>query len=220
MTVEDRVRTALLAEADSLREPILLSASGVRVRAEGRRKRRRLVVGTGIAILAVGFALLATTLDDPSQPAVGPVDLDNAKTPDEILDDRVVTQKEWDQAGQAVVQCLAEQGADGEVTPDGFGFSVISDHDDPGAILNDCIGTYMGVSVQRVWADQNHDPVAEFLFYSSVVECTSKATGIEYGELTQDQWGYASTDTKRTINKALAESPDEYDQCFDQVINR
>lgn len=215
MKVEERIRTALESSADSLRDPNLLSAEVIMRRGTRRGKTRRFGIGLAIALFAVGMVLVAS-LTDTSEPVVGTIDLADTKTPAEILADSVVTQEEFDQAGQAVVQCLAGQGLEGEFDSNDISFFV--QEGGAAAALNECIATFMG-SVVNVWSDENYDPVADFNFYKSVVECTSQATGHNYGEMTQDSLGYMSTVGHRTVNKAQAEAHDEYFRCFDQFAD-
>ena len=221
MKVEERIRTALESSADSLREPNLLSAEVIMRRGTRRGKTRRFGIGLAIALVAVGMVLVAS-LTDTSEPVVGTIDLADTKTPAEILADGVVTQEEFDQAGQAVVQCLAAQGFEGEFDSNDISFFVQEGGavgvTGAGAVLNECIATHMGSAV-NVWADENYDPVADFNFHKSVVECTSQATGHNYGEMTQDPPGYMSTVSHHTVNKAQAEGHDEYFRCFDQFAD-
>jgi hypothetical protein len=149
----------------------------------------------------------------PTPPAL---DLSDVPTPREILEDRVVTDEEWRMAGLAVVQCLDEQGIEASFDPEEGSFSVGGTEEQ----FKPCWGTYMGVSVELRWADQQFDPIAEFFFYKNVVECTEQRTGIDFGEMTQDDLGFTSTEAKRTINRALDEAPDVYMQCFDETVER
>lgn len=207
MSVDERVRSSLNAAADRV-DGDPAGVETIRRRAVRRHRTRQAGWATAVVVLVAGFVALSR----PLQPSV---DLAEALTPSEILADRVVTEEEWEAAGAAVVQCLANQGLEAEFDPGEGSFDVSGD--DSESSFEECWGTYMGVSVQRVWADQQYDPVASFEFYRDVVECTESRTGVDYGEMTQDSLGFASTEAHRTINRAIQEAPDVYDSCLDDV---
>lgn len=217
MTIDERVRTALESATWTLPDPILLPASEVVRRGTRRRRTRQLRIGVVVAMLVVGFAVLVLP-SDPTAPAGPGLDLANVPTPAEILADGRVTEEEFNLAGRAVVQCLSDQGFEAEFDPEEIGFEVIGGEPltDRGGALKECIATYIG-RVFHVWLNEAYDPVADFMFYQSVVECTSDLTGADYGEMTQDPMGFMSTEAHRTINRASAESPSEWDDCYHKI---
>jgi len=156
----------------------------------------------------------ASTPATTAVPTPATLDLSNVPTPLEILADSVVTDEEWRVAGLAVVQCLDEQGIEASFSPEEGSFSTGGTEQQ----FSECWGMYMGVSVEQRWADQQADPIAEFFFYRNVVECTEQRTGIDFGEMTQDNLGFTSSEAKLTINRALDEAPDVYMQCFDEIV--
>lgn len=207
MSLDERVRSTLESAADRVQG----HPAGIEVimrRGLRRRHSRRAGWVVAAAVLVVGFVVLAI-------PLAPRVDLASARTPVEILADRVVTPEEWEAAGAAVIQCLTDQGMDAEFDADKGAFTVYGA--DPDTRLDECYGAYMGESVQKVWSDQQADPVAEFELYRSVVECTESRTGVDYGDMTQDSLGFVSTEAHRTINRAFNEAPEVYNSCFDDL---
>lgn len=214
MTIEERVHSALEADAALVTGGDPIGPEEAMRRGGRRRRTKRLAATAAVIVGLVGFVYLV--IPPSSTPVADPgIDLNSVPSPSEVLADRIVTSVEWNTAGEAVVQCLANRGIQATFDPADGAFSAVG----AGAeeALKDCTTTYLTLSMQRVWADQNYDPVAEYEFYKSVVECTEARTGVDYGEMTQGVLGYMSTDAHRTINRALDQAPDAYDQCFDEI---
>jgi len=208
MSIEERVASDLKSAASRVRG----RPAGVEEIRRRASRRRRIVQGGWIAaalVVLAGVSVLATSLIPQ------PVDLADPPTPSEILADNAVTTEEWEAAGAAVVECLSDRGQDAEFDPSEGSFSIASTAEDA---FNECYGAHMGDSVQQRWSSQQYDPVADFEFYRDVVECTESRTDVDFGEMTQDSLGFASTEAQRTINRAIEAAPDAYHACLDEIV--
>jgi hypothetical protein len=135
-----------------------------------------------------------------------------------ILDDNFVTDEEVELAADATVQCVIDAGGDASwrYGPNGYSIDVVV-NEAGRAFYPECEGRYLR-QVHFVWAAQ-HDasPEEGFLFYSAIVRCTEATTGQDFGELTQDNLGFMSSEGHRTINAALDTETAVYMACFDEV---
>lgn len=214
MRVEERVRSALETEAAQTPHGDPIGAEEAMRKGGRRRTSKRVGVAVIIIVAFVGFVFLA--IPSSNVPVAGPgIDLDTVPSPAEILSDGAVTDDEYEMAGLAVVQCLADVGIEASFNMSDESFTTAGAE----STFDGCYQKYMSESVQKVWADQNYDPEADFRFYADVVECTEAKTGDDYGEMTQDSLGFASTEARRTIDRAIAEAPGVYEQCLSDALN-
>ncbi len=80
-------------------------------------------------------------------------------------------------------------------------------------VFRECHGRHMG-AVATAWVDQNPpSPGREIAFYNEVVDCVEEQTGEEYGNV-------ASRSDTGATDAAIADAPDVYDLCFDEVLAR
>ncbi len=143
----------------------------------------------------------------------GLIDEAETKTPSEILDDGVVTESEYYGAALAVLSCLEAGGVDAGVAFNEDGSASFTTAGEDEGVFRECHGRNMG-QVELAWADQTGpSPEREIAFYNEVVDCVESQTGEEYGEVE------ARSDTRAT-DAAIADAPDLYDGCLDEVLNR
>ncbi len=143
----------------------------------------------------------------------GLIDEAETKTPSEILDDGVVTESEYSGAALAVLSCLEAEGVDAAVAFNEVGHATFTTAGEDDGVFGECHGTNMG-QVELAWADQNApSPGREIAFYNEVVDCVEEQTGQDYGDVE------ARSDTRAT-DAAIADAPEMYDACFDEVLNR
>lgn len=143
----------------------------------------------------------------------GLIDEAEMKTPSEILDEGVVTESEYYGAALAVLSCLEAEGVDAGLVFNARGFASFTTGGEDEVVFEQCHGRHMG-AVATAWADQNAPSrEREIAFYNEVVDCVEDQTGEEYGEVE------ARSDTRAT-DAAIADAPDVYDACFDEVLTR
>lgn len=138
----------------------------------------------------------------------------SAPTPQQILADEVVTLLAYQQAGQAVVNCMTALGFDAEMELDGrgtpsftVGSAVGSD-----AALETCHQRHVG-DVELAWADQNApEPEQEAMFYNAVVTCVEKEVGEELGE-------FRTGDDSTLLDEVIAQHGPTYDRCLIEIAN-
>lgn len=136
-----------------------------------------------------------------------------ALTPREILDDGVVTESEYHGAALDVLTCLEAEGVDAGLAFDASGFASFTTRGEIEEIFEQCHGRHMG-AVATAWADQNAPSrEREIAFYNEVVDCVEEQVGQDYGEVE------ARSDTRAT-DAAIADAPEVYEACFDEVLNR
>jgi hypothetical protein len=176
-------------------------------------------VTVGFAVtIAAALPLLLNSGTGPEEVSSDGTEFISAETPDGILDDNHVTRTEFEMAADATIQCVIDGG--GEASWNYSGDSIGFTTDPAGSeLLAECEHRHL-LAVLNIWNRQNHLPAEGFYFYGSVVRCTEARTGNSYGELTQDQLGFTSTVGQRTINQAIAEAPDVYDRCFEDVLSQ
>lgn len=143
----------------------------------------------------------------------GLIDEAETKTPSEILDDGVVTESEYYGAALAVLSCLEAEGVDAGVAFNEDGSASFTTAGEDERVFRECHGPNMG-QVELAWADQTGpSPEREVAFYNEVVDCVERETGEEYGEVER------RSDTRAT-DAAIADAPEVYDGCLDEVLNR
>lgn len=191
--------------------------------ARPRVSRPWIYVTVGFAVtIAAALPLLLSGGTEPESVSPDGTKFISAETPDGILDDNHVTRTEFEMAADTTVQCVIDGGGEaiwdyGDSDRNSIGWTIYGT--DP-ELLTQCEELHFR-AVQRVWNQQNEPPpAAGFYFYGSVVRCTEARTGNSYGELAQDQLGFMSTVGQRTINQAIAEAPDVYDGCFEDLLSQ
>lgn len=139
-------------------------------------------------------------------------------TPDEILDDGIVTDEEFRAALGAVEECVAEAGAEFSVAFDQNGVPRYraSGGNNLDAIVNACITIHLG-PVEAAW-DEQHGPTPEedAAFYDGVVSCVEAGLGVEFGTVQPSASG-RGPETAVT-DAAIAADPDLYASCFEQQL--
>jgi hypothetical protein len=82
----------------------------------------------------------------------------------------------------------------------------------------------VGITVAALLLGSCASEPAEFTdaeFYGWIVACTETETGKDYGEvIAVDEYGGMTPESLRTTTAALNDAPNEYDDCFDQAIDR
>jgi hypothetical protein len=179
---------------------------------------------TGLAVVLLA-AVPAFLLDGPDgrDPVVGDV-FRSADSPDMILADNVVTDRELGMAAQATVECIREatgsQDTYWEWQGEGDESVIAITTDASEGTFNVCEAEHLRLANQ-VWARQRDpEPAEGFYFYAAAVRCTEARSGQQFGQLTQDSLGFASTESLRTINRALSEQREVYDGCLDDVSSQ
>ncbi len=139
-------------------------------------------------------------------------------TPDQILEDGIVTDGEFQAALGAVEECVAEAGAEFSVAFDQSGVPRYraSGGDNLDAIVNACITIHIG-PVEAAW-DEQHGPTPEedAAFYDGVVSCVEAGLGVELGTVRPSASG-RGPETAVT-DAAIAADPDLYASCFDRQL--
>lgn len=198
-----------------------------------RWTQRRLMLGSyraswvmlgAFVVTLMLFVTPLVMLRGSTSPETANLSLLSPPTPDEILADGVVTETEYLAAGDAVVQCVEDQGYEAYFVPDEIRFGTRAGVDglNPSAprpevdALHDCIASRMG-SVTVAWSVQPYNPDGDILLYQTALECTESQTGIEYGEITQDSQGSLTADALNTIQRLLDEAPDVYPECTQEA---
>jgi hypothetical protein len=140
-------------------------------------------------------------------------------TPDEILDDGIVTDEEFRSALGAVEECVDEAGAEFSVAFDQNGVPRYraSGGDKLDAIVNACITIHLG-PVEAAW-DEQHGPTPEedAAFFDGVVSCVEAGLGVELGTVQPSASG-RGPETAVT-DAAIAADPDLYASCFEQQLS-
>ncbi|MEL6982688.1 MAG: hypothetical protein AAFO29_09725 [Actinomycetota bacterium] len=141
-------------------------------------------------------------------------------TPERILSDGVVTEDEYRDALDRVVDCVADQGGEFEYSfaeRDRAVTMAATGDGDLDVIIDECLARHVG-EVEFVWADQHGpSPEDEAQFYNEVVSCVEDELGVEFGEVQPRAGG--GVDTSVT-NAAIDADPDLYDRCFDVAVAR
>ncbi|MBW3666863.1 MAG: hypothetical protein KY394_04630 [Actinobacteria bacterium] len=126
-------------------------------------------------------------------------------TPEEIMDDGVVTDEERELARRAVFDCLADAGAD--TTFELFDVDPVVRRDYPEAYQR-CLFDYAGLS------RGNNPPGDAFdLGLLGIVECVEDRTGGDFGPKTIDEIGRLTPEAHRTVTAAIQTEPVVYDEC-------
>jgi hypothetical protein len=79
------------------------------------------------------------------------IDLNTVPSPVEILSDGVVTDDEFEMAGLAVIQCLADVGVEASFNHSDGSFDAVTGDD---STFDGCYQKHMGDQVQMLWSDQ------------------------------------------------------------------
>lgn len=141
-----------------------------------------------------------------------------APTPDEILEDGIVTTEEFRAALGAVEECVADAGAEFSVAFDQNGVPRYraSGGDKLDAIVNACVTIHVG-PVEAAW-DEQHGPTPEedAAFYDGVVSCVEAELGMELGTVEPGASGRPET---AVTDIAIAAAPELYATCFDRQLS-
>ena len=139
-------------------------------------------------------------------------------TPEQILEDGIVTDAEFRAGLGAVEECVSDAGAQFSVEFDQNGTPRYraAGGNNLDAIVNACITIHLG-PVEAAWADQ-HGPTPEedAAFYDGVVTCVEAGLGVELGTVKPGTSG-GGPDTAVT-DAAIAAAPELYATCFDQQL--
>ncbi len=140
----------------------------------------------------------------------------SAPTPEQILQDGVVTAGEYRAAIRNVGSCVEAQGGQFESEFDRDGTPSFTTSGPAGIddAVEGCFARHVG-DVELVWADQlAPTPEEEASFYNEVVSCVEKELGVEFGTVEPRSGG--GVDTSVT-DSALAADRSVYMACFDEV---
>lgn len=180
-------------------------------------------VTVGFAVtIAAALPLLLNSGAEPAGVSLDVTGFISADSVEGILDDNYVTRTEFEMAADATIQCVTDAGDEASWDyADGDRISIaLTIYAADSELLTQCEERHLR-AVQFVWNQQNEPPPAEgFYSLASVVRCTEARSGKSFGELTQDSLGFTSTVSLRTVNRALAESPDIFDQCSEDVSSQ
>jgi hypothetical protein len=139
-------------------------------------------------------------------------------TPEQILDDGIVTDAEFRAALGAVEDCVDEAGAEFSVAFDQSGVPRYraSGGDNLNAVVNACITIHLG-PVEAAW-DEQHGPTPEedAAFYDGIVSCVESGLGVELGTVQPSVSGRGPA--TEVTDAAIAADPDLYASCFDQQL--
>ena len=180
-------------------------------------------VTVGFAVtIAAALPMLLGGGTEPEGVSLDVTGFISANSVEGILDDNYVTRTEFEMAADATIQCVTDAGdeaswdyADGDRVS--IGLTIYTTDSE---LLTQCEERHLR-AVQFVWNQQNEPPPAEgFYSLASVVRCTEARSGEFFGELTQDSLGFTSTVALRTVNRALAEAPDIFDECSQDVSSQ
>ncbi len=180
-----------------------------------RAQRRRAAKATAAVVLVASLGASAWLLSRESDGYLG-LGGNALITSEVILQDGVVTEEELHAGAEAVVACVAEAGFEAEVDFDdgspGFLDFADSDgspgfHTAPGGseALSLCLDVHLsnnvllgwGVTLGRLDLDELR---AED---DALVECVEQLTGVDFGEVTHDDFGYLTEAGQRTRDAAF-----------------
>ncbi|MEA1903427.1 MAG: hypothetical protein U9N56_07865 [Actinomycetota bacterium] len=185
MKTDDQIRSMLEAEA-ARQDPWNPRGSSETMRRGRSRQIRRRV---GIPALAVaglaGVVWVTATVGGQIQP---PAQVADAPTPAEILADGVVTEAEYEAAGKAVVDCVAQGTTRVEFTVErGFfnnSFAAGADSSNPDSRFFECFNQHMGVAVSEMWEDQRSETTSS----STFTDVHEMRDLVEAAGFTCDRW--------------------------------
>ena len=172
-----------------------------------RAQRRSATKATAVVVLVASLGASAWLLSRGSDGSFS-VGGDALITSEVILQDGVVTEEELRAGAEAVVACVAEAGFEAEVNfdgPDGSpgftgdvaaGSSEASDRCFDVHLSNNVL---LGWSVTIGWLDLDQLRAED----NALVECVERLTGVDFGEVTHDDFGYLTEEGQQTRDAAF-----------------
>jgi len=172
-----------------------------------RRARRRKVTGATAAVVLLASLGASALLLSRGAAEVLATGSDSLFSSEVILQDGVVTEEELLAGADAVVACVADAGFEIEVMyfgdTDGmlaFDTSTVTDE-----VFNPCMDAHLSRNVMLGWLATRgrldlHELQAED---SATVECVEQRTGVDFGEVTHDDFAYLTEEGRQTLDAAF-----------------